>query len=460
MYLIKMLLRNSLWLVALALSVYLDRTEVLLISLLIAALQLTIYVLRIVYFNKDKYCLSSSYLRETIWLMLISSIIYVQVRYVNIILLNITLVVLILFYLSSFITFRIHKKHLRLDCSFRYAKEYPTKDDDVYLEVKYKAPRWLSILPLNLGNLRITITYGTEGEEFYKDSFSFTEGFDKEYILKFPYRGKYNSGVTLIEIEDTIGFFYHKINSDLHEVKIYPRVVHLTYKKNASYVGIYENKEMLSKTGDKFDLREFTNSDSTKYINWRIYAKKQELYVKDSEMTSFVGNRMIFLDNRIVSNNLNTQRAITEELFETLLSLMSTIYKAKELQTLYTLNDSGRLNKYAYKLHRFSTIKEEVSFIPMVEEMTSKHQFDLEEAVKLHYKSCELIIVTSKLDNQMRTIITRYAKSQVRLRVLYICPYTGKEKIMQEEQKLRRLGVSGLVISLENLKNVKNEVLL
>jgi len=125
----------------------------------------------------------------------------------------------------------------------------------------------------------------------------------EEYLLSFPYRGKYMVGIEKFYVTDFMGLFRFGFS------KKTPVTVTVFPEKIENFTPELKS-ELLSKTASAFDMlndnqtdvsdiRKYAPSDDYKKIHWKLTAKRNEFIVKDY-LSSVLNRTYVFLDTKAV----------------------------------------------------------------------------------------------------------------------------------------------------------------
>lgn len=294
-----------------------------------------------------------------------------------------------------------------------------SKYDDTRLVITVDVPFWLNYIPFNLGNVRIAMRYGVIGDTETYNTAHLTVKKDIKFEITFKYKGEFEIGVSRIGFADTLNLVSIDSYYEGRIVKVYPKFAHLQYNKKFSVRGDSEALATLVKKGEEHDMREYQHGDSFKKINWKIYSRLQKFYTKESELTSFVSNRIIIYDNRIVAGG-DIQKVTEEKMTETLVSLIRILYSKKEEYKLFYFGDNNRLEDKSFKLEKFENIFDDVSFIKHVPEITNVQYLGLMNTLKRFAQQGEFVIVCSNLDDYMRNLVMTIHSRREKIKFIYI----------------------------------------
>ncbi len=111
-----------------------------------------------------------------------------------------------------------------------------------------------------------------------------------KYKISFPTRGIYNLGSCRIATRDILGVIDIEGSMDLkYSIKVYPKI----YPLERFLFGGRDHFEVIKRAPSSIedsynirDIRKYREGDSIKRINWKVSAKKQELYIKNLESVS------------------------------------------------------------------------------------------------------------------------------------------------------------------------------
>lgn len=172
-------------------------------------------------------------------------------------------------------------------------------------------------------------------------SLKYGEELDLKYDVNFPVRGIYHLGRFNIWIRDLFGLIDLKKDDDKKKsIKVYPNIFNLN--KNVFQGNDILKNTFLSKSNieDQYytrDMRKYKEGDSLKRINWKVSAKKQELFIRNYETVS--GEEFaLFLDMNENNYALDARGVKEEAMVDFAVSLVSDMIK-KSVEINFILND-------------------------------------------------------------------------------------------------------------------------
>ena len=342
--------------------------------------------------------------------------------------------------LVSLISTLLMKANIKLVTYIDTEDDYLTKKSELDFKVELSLPKWFKWIPFNLGNQKLIVSYGVEGEYVRRKRVQFSDDDSVELDLHLKYKGQFNMGVSKIEIIDTLNLFRFTNMYNLANIDVYPRSAHVQFKNRPAYVGEDDAMMQLIKEGEKFDTREMRDGDSMKRVNWKLYARQNELYVKDSEMASFVGVRNIFYDNRLLYDD-NRQHYIEEKKSEALTSLLRTLIMNRDKYVLNYFLEGDDVYSEAYKKELYEDVFESVAFIPPVKDITTKQIIKMRNVLKNNYLKGEIIIITSNYDKTLDNIVRVYAKTRAQIRILNVVGGEGIEGLLDGKFSAKKYGI-------------------
>lgn len=118
--------------------------------------------------------------------------------------------------------------------------------------------------------------------------------------IRFNRWGSYPLGRTILRVRGPFGLFFHEgATSDVTEVKVYPstrRVQELIRPRETQAISGNRLSPRRGAGIEFADIRTFVAGDERRRINWRVSAKRQELWVTESH-TERNSDVVIFLDS-------------------------------------------------------------------------------------------------------------------------------------------------------------------
>ena len=158
---------------------------------------------------------------------------------------------------------------------------------------------------------------GVKAAFFASERLSFTE----EYRACFFGRGK--AGIACLTVTDFLGLISFRVNvtGGMAQIKIYPDIPEVNGREGLarclSDAALFEESEettqsLFAVSGTPgYEHRKYEAGDSLKLINWKLSAKKQELFVRRLEGSS--GSEQLFLLDKACSTAEEEKTARDEE---------------------------------------------------------------------------------------------------------------------------------------------------
>ena len=139
------------------------------------------------------------------------------------------------------------------------------------------------------------------------------------------YRGVYEIGIESVEIRDFLQIFrFVKTVNDAPFITICPDIVDfsddLFLVSPSEQIGVSRNKSSEDYSSIS-DIRPFEHSDSMKKIHWKLSAKKNELMVKNYDITNNTATAII-VDNRFTPDMVPDKAALEDMLIEMAVSIV------------------------------------------------------------------------------------------------------------------------------------------
>lgn len=302
-------------------------------------------------------------------------------------------------------------------------------------------------------------TEGSISGEVAKPLITSLFSMEREIISKTitaKYRGLYDLGPIDIEISDALGVFTRKsrIYSDT-SIKVYPRVhkvERINLKSMQSYGTLSTKQKTFEDNSSLSDLRRYSPGDSIKRINWKVSAKKNDLLVKNYEMTGSAAT-YIFLDFKKNCYKGENIRDLEEKAVEAASSTIS-----------YLLNNSVSIEMYINSARAYYTkgrdIKELVNFMDILCEIKTdgnKTMKDvLEKRIRLISKGSSIIVITGDINEEEATMYGSIKNMGYDIILIYVGDFKIKDEI---EKAISNYNVKINVIkSNSDIKGVLEEI--
>ena len=186
------------------------------------------------------------------------------------------------------------------------------------------ASRYFSVatLHINFKKLPVNVDFEPESntyELFGKAQVKLSAGVSSKY------RGVYEIGIESVEIRDFLKIFrFVKIVNNAPYITICPNIVDfsddLFLVSPSEQIGVSRKKSSEDYSSIS-DIRPFEHSDSMKKIHWKLSAKKNELMVKNYDITNNTATAII-VDNRFTPDMVPDKTALEDMLIEMAVSIV------------------------------------------------------------------------------------------------------------------------------------------
>jgi len=172
-----------------------------------------------------------------------------------------------------------------------------------------------------------------------------------KYKIKCPIRGLYQIGPSYFRIKDYLGMFYHEqisnVSSDLTVIPQIEEIGAISVKGKANpYPGIMQTKRTGVGT-EFFGIREYTSGDTFKRINWKSYARFNNLMVNEYELESTT-DVIIILDARDIQNIGTLTNNPLEYSIKAAVAVASNFLKRRDRVGIIIYGDSEGKLKWIY----------------------------------------------------------------------------------------------------------------
>lgn len=246
------------------------------------------------------------------------------------------------------------------------------------------------------------------------------------------YRGLYDLGPVDIEVSDALGVFTRKrrIYSNT-PVKVYPRVHNIeriNLKSMQSYGTLTTKQKAFEDNTSVSDIRKYSSGDNIKRIHWKVSAKKNNLFVKNYEMTGSAAT-YIFLDFKKNCYKGENIRDLEEKAVEAVSSIIS-----------YLLNNSVSIEMYINSSRAYYTkgrdIKELINFMDILCEIKadgSKTMKDvLEKRIRLISKGSSIIIITGEINTEEAVIYGSIREMGYDIILIYVGDFDPGDEVKRK----------------------------
>lgn len=240
-----------------------------------------------------------------------------------------------------------------------------------------------------------------------------------ESKVKFYKRGIYDFGSINIKITDIFNIFtcIFKIDHNI-KVKVYPRIYDI---RDISSYGkdIYQEIFNLSSSNEDIhtikEVRKYRAGDSIKKINWKVSAKHNELYVKESDR--ILGEEFtVFIDMDINNNKKDSFGIVEEQVIDLSISIINSL-KNKGIKTLVYLNSKNTISFNIDSKDKFEAFVEYM----ITEDSSSKkpiNEFVFENIYKIQ-KTNAIALITANFDNVLTEAIGKIKNSGYPVTLFY-----------------------------------------
>jgi uncharacterized protein (DUF58 family) len=277
------------------------------------------------------------------------------------------------------------------------------------------------------------------------------------FDLVYKYRGCFELGVSVIEIQDFLGIFkLVRKNKRPLLVTVFPRIVDIEdFSLNARYLpehtanldSMYEDVSVIE------DINKYNYGDSLKKVHWKLTAKVNELMVKKYQNTAAVSS-MFIVDLKRNAFAAESNEVIEDKHIETAVAVLRRcIHKGAAVRLVYhdgeirTLECSSSLDfENAYQALAEVKFNQEASFKDIIE-------IQINNIIS----KPDILLSTSNVDYGLYETLCRVKSAGFDISLIYISPgeITG-EKTSGDKQILSALSGAGIkVYSINNSDDIK-----
>ncbi|SHJ85307.1 Uncharacterized conserved protein, DUF58 family, contains vWF domain [Clostridium cavendishii DSM 21758] len=254
--------------------------------------------------------------------------------------------------------------------------------------------------------------------------------------IHFNKRGVYNIGEFSYIAKDIFGLLgFRGRNSDEFNIKVYPKIYNLSYEI-ISGQNILKNNGTNKLIEDNYtikEMRRYRSGDPLKKINWKVSAKRRDLYVKEDDKTS--GKELaIFLDMSKENYKLYNNNSFEETLVDFSVSLVNTFIKNNTSCTMFVNNRETMKFEVDNGLE-FKSLIEYMVYNDSIGDLSIAELIHSSKEIMKEFNGVYLII--NQLDYKIYESIFDIIKRGFIINVFYITFNIDKEKMF----KLKENGV-------------------
>lgn len=223
------------------------------------------------------------------------------------------------------------------------------------------------------------------------------------YEMSCPVRGHYPIGPLQVRVRDYLGMFYKEIMIDtIDELTVIPQIEEIGDIAVRAKANIYPGTMQTKHAGigtEFFGVREYTTSDTFKHINWKSFARWNNLMVNEYELESTT-DVIIVLDARETQDIGTLKHNPIEYSIKASVALASHFLKRRDRVGLIIYGDSEGKLKWVYpesgKKQLYKTITELVEA-----QAEGKFLFNavIDTAITHMLPKKSLIVLISSLDD-------------------------------------------------------------
>lgn len=259
--------------------------------------------------------------------------------------------------------------------------------------------------------------------------------------IKFSTRGLYDLGSITLKAQDIFNFITYTRQIDLkRRIKVYPKIydiqrlfgggkdIHLdTIDRQSTNEDLYTIK----------DVRKYRNGDSLKKVHWKLSAKYNELFVKNSDNIS--GEEVnLFIDMRKSNYELEFSGIVEERIIDVSMSIVNYICRKDICINIYT-NAISASTFQVKGQEDFNTLME------IMIETKSDGIITIEEFIDLYSHKLQrmnkIIVVVAALEEAFIKNIMALKSKGYNSTVIYCCE---DEQSLQFKDLLKKWGISCL----------------
>ncbi len=251
----------------------------------------------------------------------------------------------------------------------------------------------------------------------------------------FRKRGIYNLGRVDAYVTDIFNIltYIKKFDKDIN-IKVYPRIYNLRNLERGGSDIFLEKSDKNSTNEEQWlvkDVRKYRMGDSLKKIHWKISAKMNELYVKNTETIS--GEQYVVLVDMNKKNYDFPNMFIEEEIIEFTASMLNHLYKKEIDVDVY-------FNKKIMHMISIQCKQDFDAFMDFIVQQKSDGDVEITEFVhQLIYRfhrSHKIVLVVAALDDSLTENVLALKNSGYDLTVYYS---TDKEETLRNRRKLETM---------------------
>jgi hypothetical protein len=264
--------------------------------------------------------------------------------------------------------------------------------------------------------------------------------------LVFYCRGIYDLGTVSVKAYDLFNFISFTKQEDMNiKVKVYPKIYDIPKIFGGGKDIFMETLDKNISNEDPFtikDVRKYRSGDSLKKVHWRLSAKHNELYVKNSDTVS--GEEIsLFLDMGKENYKLSSNGSVEEALVDISMSIINYMRK-KDISINIFMNS---LNLTSFKVTSTDDFN---SLMELMVNIKSNGIMPIEEFIqhqcyRLH-KINKIIAVTSKVHKAFANNMINLKTQGYSISVFY---YLTDQESSNYNEMLKNWGIT--CISFENI---------
>lgn len=273
--------------------------------------------------------------------------------------------------------------------------------------------------------------------------------------LTCDHRGIFDVGVVNIETGDIFGLFRKKIVvKDNLQLTVYPKVHKLdsfTITGTEFFGSIPTTQKFYEDYTSIKDLRKYQVGDSLKKVNWKVTAKRGDLFVKNYDISTNV-EIQLFLDFQIDKYKYDTYGYVEEKIVECVVSIIHySLYN--RVNTDFITYTEKKVQLHGKDSSMFN------KFLEMAVRIRPKKNISLGDVIINESRALSpgtsIIIVTPELDKKLISAILKLKKLGYSVILIIVNDFQKYKNINKGIDILEKTGVNIYKIDIEdNITNV------
>ncbi|MGF7056697.1 DUF58 domain-containing protein [Brassicibacter mesophilus] len=326
-----------------------------------------------------------------------------------------------------------------------------TVERDTSVEVSYKIYN-SSMLPIPYVEIDYNIPHKLFSRTVNEDALTLLpfETIEVKKEVECQRRGIYHLGNIKITISDIFSLVNKTVClKDDVMVTVYPKIYELSNLRllgNESYGLLKSNTGHDEDYSSIRDIRKYHVGDSLKRINWKVTARKGELFIKNYDIYNNIKIRL-YVDFDLDKYCDDADGLVEEKIVECAISIIKYTL-TRDIPIEFTTYTEGRISMYGKNLNNFKGFLELLTTISPQKNISLKDVIDFEK--KILPLSDTIIMITPRVDDRLVTLAISLKKRGHSVAVISVADFKKIQSWYNNIALLEKSAIEAYQVRIED----------